>query len=103
MNWCRRGSSLEGMYMAFPVIVNNSRRISHRLLSRILLDPIAELQPTPLCQIEYVILLFAVGSCGIVKSAKKSRSNRVSISSSASGLTSSYSSVRELVRSWSSG
>lgn len=80
---------LDGKYMAFPVRVSISRRISHRLLSNVLLHPIAVLQPTPLCQIEKETLLFAVGSRGIVKSVKKSKSTNVSINSSARGFTSS--------------
>lgn len=92
--------SLAGKYMAFPVRVSISRRISHRLLSNVLLDPIAVLQPTPLCQMEKETLLFAVGSRGIVKSAKKSKSSNVSINSSARGLTSSYSSARGDLASW---
>src|SRR5271169_4312966 len=86
-----RVGSLECMYIDLLVIVNNSRKISHRLLSYSLLEPIEVLHPTPLCHIAYVTLLFAVGSLGIVKLEKKRRSTRVSSNSSARGFTSSKS------------
>ncbi len=72
--------------------MSNNRRISHLLLSNSLLVPTGVLQPTPLCHIAKVTLFFPVGGLGRVKSAKKSRSMRVSMSSSARGFASSNSS-----------
>ena len=74
------------------VIVKSKRSISVLLLSYPLLVATGVLHPTPLDHIAYVTLFFAFGALGREKSLKNSKSIRVSINSSASGLTSSNSS-----------
>jgi hypothetical protein len=82
------GSMFALVYIALDVRVSSNRNISERLLSNSLLVPTGVLQPTPLCHIAYETLFFPVG--GNVKPPKNNKSMRVSISSSASGLASSY-------------
>lgn len=74
------------MYMDLLARVRSRRRISVLLLSNSLVDATGVLQPTPLCQMAYVTLFLPAGTLGRVNSEKKSRSMRVSIISSASGL-----------------
>ena len=97
------GRTVADVYMLWLVKVNNRRSISMRLLSNSLLVPTDVLHPTPLCQIAYETLLLPVGDLGNVKSAKNSISIRVSISSSASGFTSSNSSPAACSLTCSSG
>lgn len=97
------GRSVADKYMLWLVRVKSSRSISMRLLSNSLLVPTDVLHPTPLCQIAYETLLLLDGDPGSVKSAKNSMSIRVSISSSASGFTSSNSSPASCSLACSSG
>ena len=78
--------------MLWLVSVKSSLNISVRLLSNSFVVPTEVLHPTPLCHIAYVTLFLVFCGLGNVKSAKNSRSIRVSISSSANGFTSSNSS-----------
>lgn len=88
----RCGRTPEVMYILWPARVKRSRKISDRLASYSFVVATAVLQPTPLCHIAYETLDCPSGCGGIVKSEKNKRSTRVSISSSASGFTSSNSS-----------